>query len=164
MTRWYAGASGVALVTFISACGGLAETGLSSLCGSEEAVVVRVLDGDTIELEDGNKVRYLHVDTPEIAHNGVEQDQCFAQEAKLLNEALVQGKTVQLEYDLNCADRFGRTLAFVSVEGRMVNKILIERGYGELAIYEPNTAREEEFKALEEEARETQAGLWGACQ
>ena len=46
----------------------------------------------------------------------------------------------------------------------MVNKILIERGYGELAIYEPNTAREAEFKALEEEARETQAGLWGACQ
>ena len=164
MTRWYAGALGVALVSLISACGGLGETGLSSLCGSEEAVVARVLDGDTVELEDGKKIRYLHIDTPEIAHNGVEQDQCFAQEARQLNQELVQGKTVQLEYDLNCADRFGRTLAFVSVEGRMVNQILIERGYAELAIYAPNVALEDEFKALEEQARETQAGLWGACQ
>jgi micrococcal nuclease len=164
MTRWYAGALGVALVSLISACGGLGQTGLNSLCGSEEAVVARVLDGDTVELEDGKKIRYLHVDTPEIAHNGVEQDQCFAQEARQLNQELVEGKTVQLEYDLNCADRFGRTLAFVSVEGRMVNQILIERGYAELAIFEPNVALEDEFKALEEQARETQAGLWGACQ
>ena len=163
MTGWYAGALG-ALVALMSACGGLGETELSSLCGSEKAVVARVLDGDTVELEDGKKIRYLHVDTPELAHNSVEQDQCFAREARQLNEDLVQGKTVQLEYDLNCADRFGRTLAFVTVEGRMVNKILIERGYAELLIVEPNTAREDEFKALEEEARETLAGLWGACQ
>ena len=47
MTGWYAGALG-ALVALMSACGGLGDTGLSSLCGSEEAVVARIKDLESV--------------------------------------------------------------------------------------------------------------------
>ena len=46
----------------------------------------------------------------------------------------------------------------------MINKVLIERGYGELMIILPNNKYEEEFEVLEEEARENRAGIWGLCQ
>ena len=72
-------------------------------------------------------------------------------------------KVVNLEYDLNCFDRFKRTLAFVSIEDRMINKILVERGYGELMIISPNVKHQEEFELLEEKARDTDAGIWGRC-
>ena len=147
----------------VSACG-TARLAPSSVCGAQEGKVVRVLDGDTIELEEGTTVRYLHVDTPEISRDDTEDDECFALEAKRLNEELVLGKTVQLEYDINCTDAYARSLAFVTVNGRMVNRTLIERGYGELIIMAPNRSREAEFIALEQEARDNKAGIWGACE
>lgn len=153
----------VPAVVMAGACGSV-RLSPSSACGSEEAKVVRVLDGDTIELEDGSTVRYLHVDTPELAQNEDDEDECFAGYAKQLNEELVLGRVVRLEYDLNCTDAYARTLAFVSVDNRMVNKTLIERGYGKLLIMPPNLSREAEFVALEKQARENAAGIWGACQ
>ena len=152
-----------ALVVLVSACG-TARFAPTSVCGPQEGVVTRVLDGDTIELDDGTTIRYLHVDTPEIARYESEEDECFALEAKRLNEELVLGQTVRLEYDMNCTDAYARTLAFVIARDRMVNRILIERGYGELLIMKPNLSRESEFIALEKQARDNNAGLWGACQ
>ena len=151
----------------INGCGGNEfneALGATEPCGSPTGLVVRILDGDTVELKDGRKIRYLHVDTPEISRSESKESDCFGDEAKKLNTELVLNKTIDLEYDLNCYDRFSRTLAFVSVDGRMINKILIERGYGELMIILPNNKYEEEFEALQEEARETRAGIWGICQ
>jgi len=162
MSCWKIGALS-ALVVLVSACG-TDRFAPTSVCGAQQGVVTRVLDGDTIELEDGTTIRYLHVDTPEMANNSVEEDECFALEAKRLNEELVLGQEVRIEYDLNCTDAYARSLAFVTARNRMVNRILIERGYGELLIMEPNLSREGEFIALEKEARENNAGLWGACQ
>ena len=135
-----------------------------SRCGDSRGKVTRVLDGDTVELENGTKIRYLHVDTPELSQGVEEPHQCMGDEARVLNETLVLEKTVSLEYDFNCVDGYGRTLAFVSVEGRSVNETLIERGYAELLIREPNVAREETYRALEAAAQEAKAGIWGACQ
>lgn len=135
----------------------------ASRCGARTGVVLRVLDGDTIELESGVIVRYLLVDAPEIAHSASEVAECFGDEAKQANSQLVIGAKVELEYDVACEDRFGRTLAHVSVGDRMVNRTLIERGYARVLVIPPNDRYAEEFEALEAAAESRNAGLWGAC-
>ena len=153
--------------TSVSGCGNDSCESLNDVedfvCGKSTGLVTRIIDGDTVELKDGRKIRYLHVNTPEISRSESGEDECFSQQAKEINRQLVLDKVVNLEYDLNCFDRFKRTLAFVSIEDRMINKILVERGYGELMIISPNVKHQEEFELLEEKARDTDAGIWGRC-
>jgi micrococcal nuclease len=141
----------LATLALATACGG-------DRCGETEAKVARVIDGDTIELESGVRIRYLLVDTPEIPGD------CFAEEAKQFNSALVLGKTVRLSYDQECTDRFGRSLAYVTVGGQEVNSLLVERGYACVLFIPPDGAsRADELKALELEAKNAHRGLWSAC-
>lgn len=133
----------------------------SERCGPSTAVVARVLDGDTIELESGERVRYLLIDTPEVS-GSVE---CFGLEAKELNTDLVLGKTVSLRYDAECTDRFDRLLAYVSLGGRSINTLLLERGYACVLFIPPNGSdRIEEYNQLESAAKAQDKGLWGACE
>ena len=135
----------------------------SSACGPERDVVARVIDGDTVELASGAIVRYLLVDTPESV-NGA--DDCFGHEAAAFDRTLVEGREVTLAYDdAACTDRYGRLLAYVTVDGREVNALLVERGYA-CVLYRPpaGTARHEAFEALERRARAGRRGLWGACE
>ena|SRR5947209_10246303 len=141
----------LATLALAAACGG-------DRCGETEAVVARVIDGDTIELESGVRVRYLLVDTPEIRRD------CFAEDAKRFNSALVLGKTVRLQYDARCTDDFGRSLAFVSVDGQQVSSLLVQSGYACVLFIPPDGAsRVVELDALEREARNARRGLWSAC-
>ena len=134
-------------------------------CGPSEGVVARVLDGDTIELESGEKIRYLMVDTPEISHNSSEVAECFADEAKQFNEDLVAGQTVSLVYDIECTDRYDRLLAYVSIGDREINALLVERGFACVLHIPPNGAdRKTEFQTLENLAKQDNRGLWGACE
>lgn len=127
-------------------------------CGETEAKVARVIDGDTIELESGVRVRYLLVDTPEISRD------CFAEIGKSFNSEMVLGKTVRLTYEERCTDVFGRSLAYVSVDGQEVNALLVQRGYGCVLFIPPDgTSRVDEFDALEREAKDAHRGLWSAC-
>ena len=131
-----------------------------SPCGESEAKVTRIVDGDTIELEGGVKIRYLLVDTPEIS-GGAE---CFGDNARQMNSDLVLGKTVELHYDVQCTDNFGRTLAYVTVDGQEVNSLMVLRGYACVLHISPNgDARVEEFEALQLDAKNARRGLWGAC-
>ena len=140
--------------------GAACDSGGSSECGPTGGTVARVIDGDTIELESGDTIRYLMVDTPE----NTTSVECYGPEATAFNADLVEGKDVDIEYDTECTDRFDRTLAYVSVDGREVNSLLVERGFGCVLYIPPNgTEREEEFDALEETARSESRGLWGAC-
>jgi len=117
------------------------------------------LDGDTIELASGERVRYLLVDTPERG-----SDECWAAEAREFNRQLVEGRDVTLAYDLECEDTYGRLLAYVNVDRRNVNALLVERGYA-CALFIPPNGREhaEEMSALEDRARDKSLGMWGAC-
>jgi micrococcal nuclease len=137
--------------------------GGGSTCGPSSGVVERVIDGDTIELATGEKIRYLLVDTPESVNGATD---CFGHEAATFNTTLVEGKTVSLAYDeAGCEDRFGRTLAYVTVEGREVNTLLVERGYGCVLYIPPaGESRRDEFEAIEAQARAEQRGVWGACE
>ncbi len=130
-----------------------------------EADVMRVIDGDTIEVEVGGKtedVRYIGIDTPESAIPG-EPVECFGKEAAAANERLVDGETVRLVFDAERRDHYGRLLAYVYAEETFVNGSLVERGFATTLEIEPNTARAEQLGRLEAEAGREGAGLWGAC-
>lgn len=130
-------------------------------CGPARALVLRVIDGDTLELADGNRVRYLLVDTPE-ATNG--HDECYGAEAREYNRTLVEQREVELHYDKVCRDRFGRLLAWVTVSGQDVNERLISDGYACVLHISPNgDDRVAHFRALQRDAELWQRGLWGAC-
>lgn len=131
-----------------------------SRCGPTSAVVANVVDGDTIDLDSGERVRYLMVDTPELS-----SDDCYADEALELNRQLVLGQEVSLYYDVECEDRFGRLLAYVYVGANEINTVMVERGYAcQLHIPPNGEARRDEFVGLETRARNEQRGMWGQCE
>ena len=135
--------------------------GDGSECGAISAVVTRIIDGDTVELDTGETIRYLMVNTPETTGG---KNECYGQNAVTFNTDLVLNKEVELDYDTECTDRFGRTLAYVTVGGTEVNTLMIERGYACLLHISPNgDDRAAEFKALETAAKTAKRGLWGAC-
>ncbi len=136
----------------------------ASQADSATVQVVRVIDGDTIQVccvfGDRVTVRYVGVDTPETHHpmKGVEH---FGMEAAEANRKLVDGKTVRLEFDVQQLYRYGRTLAYVYLEdGTFVNAWLVENGYAMVMTVPPNVKYEGLFRKLQREARETGRGLW----
>lgn len=132
------------------------------LCGPSRAEVAKVIDGDTILLTTGEKVRYLMIDTPEIT-NG--KHDCYGQDARDYNASLVLGQEIELTYDVECKDVYGRLLAYVEAPDGEVNTLLVERGYACVLYLPPNgEERADEFMNLELEARQSGEGLWGACQ
>jgi micrococcal nuclease len=145
----------------LAACGS-ADEAATSPCGPTHVTVDRVIDGDTIVLTTGERVRYLNIDANEIT-NG--HDDCWGDEARTLNESLVAGQEVDLAFDEQCTDVYGRLLAYVTVADREVNSLLVERGYA-CSLYIPpdGAARRLEFQALEAQAKAARAGMWGACQ
>jgi hypothetical protein len=94
--------------------------------------VKRVVDGDTIVLADGRRVRYLGINTPE-------RGEPFWREARDYNERKVRGKLITLEFGQVKEDTYGRTLAYCSVGGEMVNAQLLKAGLAHLFVLEPIT-------------------------
>ena len=138
-----------------------------ALAGGQEFVKVkRVIDGDTIMLESGERVRLIGVDTPETVRPKTPVEQ-FGKEASAFTGRMVEGKRVRLEYDPanavrghkdNTSQR--RTLAYVFLEdGTLLNAEIIRQGYG-YALTRFPFSRMEEFRRLEREARDRRRGLW----
>jgi micrococcal nuclease len=122
---------------------------------------VRVVDGDTLELDGGERVRLIGVDTPETV-DPRRPVQYFGKEASAFTRRLAQGKTVRLEFDQDTQDRYGRTLAYVYLpDGAFLNAEIIRQGYGHAYTRFP-FRYQAEFLALEREAREQGRGLWAA--
>jgi micrococcal nuclease len=119
----------------------------------ETATVAKVVDGDTVELRDGRRVRYIGINTPE-------RDQPYYQEATEANRQLVDGKDIQLEFDQETFDKYGRTLAYIWIDGVMANLEIVRRGFANTFTVPPNVKYDEEFRQAEREAREAGRGLW----
>ena len=121
---------------------------------NENAVLVtRVIDGDTIEIEGGHRVRYIGINTPE-------RGKPYYGEALNANRNLVEGKKVRLEKDVEDKDKYGRLLRYVWVDNTMVNAELIRLGYAYSYSYPPNVKHQMHLLQLEKEAREHKQGLW----
>jgi len=127
-----------------------------------EALAIRVVDGDTIEVEiegERYKVRYIGIDTPEL-HHPTKPVGYYAQEAYEKNRELVEGQTVFLEKDVSETDRYGRLLRYVYMGDVFVNAYLVQHGYAQISTYPPDVKYQERFLELQREAREAGRGLW----
>jgi micrococcal nuclease len=126
--------------------------------------VKRVIDGDTIELVNGEMVRYLGIDAPEMRRKvhgrWIESSEPYAAEATALNRRLVEGQPVRLELDRESRDRYHRLLAYVFVKDHLVNAELISSGYVQVRLHPPNLRYAELFMKLQAEALAHHRGLW----
>lgn len=134
----------------------------SSTQNTTIAKVTRVIDGDTIEIEGGKKLRYIGIDTPETV-DPRKPVQCFGKEASNKNKELVLGKTVRLEKDVSETDKYGRLLRYVWVGETFVNDYLVRQGYAHSSTFPPDIKYQEQFRLAETEAREQNLGLWSSC-
>src|SRR5437867_1530557 len=138
----------------------------SVVTSCEFEFVQRVVDGDTLVLGTGERVRLIGVNTPETVHpkKAVE---AFGNEASAFTKRMVEGKLVRLEFDPLSSrrndgkDRYSRTLAYVFLQdGTHLNAEIIRQGYGFAVSSSPPLQYQNEFRRLEQEAREQRRGLW----
>lgn len=143
--------------------------------GYEEAVVLRAVDGDTIEVDvtarvegpgageaavgETYDVRLLGIDTPESV-SPREPVECFGREAAAATAALLEEATVRLVKDVEERDGFDRLLRYVYVGAELANARLVANGYAHAYTYPPNVRWSELFVRLQREAREGHRGLW----
>jgi micrococcal nuclease len=127
----------------------------------QNAVVARVVDGDTIELVGGQRVRLVQIDTPE------KRVECYGDEASALTQRLIPAGThVRIEQDpkLDQIDRFGRKLAYVWKGDEDVNVALVRNGAAGVWFFDGRRGRyAAELLNAAAEARAGNSGLWGAC-
>jgi len=134
-----------------------------ALAAGLEGTVVRVVDGDTIHVRVGarvEKVRYIGVNTPEV-HHPTKGEEPGGREAACVNRDLVAGRQARLELDAQTHDRYGRLLAYVWVDGAMINAELVRLGYAQVMTIPPNVRHQALFLRLQREARAAGRGLWG---
>lgn len=130
--------------------------------------VDRVVDGDTAKVfyEDGSReseyVRYIGIDTPESVQPCAPVE-CFGDDSKDFNASLIEGRRMKMVFDEEQRDRYGRLLAYVYVDGRMINAEMLRRGYATTLEISPNTSKADQFSRLEDDARDAGHGLWSAC-
>ncbi|WP_400163975.1 thermonuclease family protein [Brevibacillus sp. TJ4] len=128
--------------------------------GEMVATVKRVIDGDTVELENGERVRLIGVDTPETVkpNSPVEP---YGKEASEYTKKQLTGQTVTLRFDVEPRDKYDRLLAYVYLpDGTFYNEQLVREGYARIMTIPPNVAYADLFLEAEREARENDRGLW----
>jgi len=138
-----------------------------------DIAVRRVIDGDTLELENSERLRLIGIDTPEMHESQklyrdsrrTRQDlrtiQALGRRAYAFTKKLIEGKRVSLEFDLQRQDRYKRLLAYVYLkDGTFVNAEIIKQGYASVMTVPPNVKYADLFLGLYQEARNNKRGLW----
>lgn len=139
----------------------------------DDIMVRRVVDGDTLELENGERVRLIGIDTPEVhvseklykdsrrTGRDIAQIQELGRRSSEFTKGLVEGKRVSLEFDVEKYDRYKRLLAYVYLkDGTFVNAEIVKAGYASLLTIPPDVKYADLFRQLYQEARENKRGLW----
>lgn len=134
----------------------------------EEVTVQRVVDGDTVKLSNGRRVRLIGVNTPESTTRTEE----YGKEASNYTTSKLTGKQVWLQKDVSEKDRYDRYLRIIwtdipinvmnenEIRTKMFNADLVINGYAEPSTYPPDVKYSEYFVAFAREAREKNTGLW----
>lgn len=148
------------------------ESVLSVQTDSQKFFVTKVIDGDTIEIANGERVRLIGIDTPESRVNqktqrdslrsgqDVQSIAIIGKEATNYMKALLEKKTVRLEFDVTQRDKYGRLLAYVYLDDLFVNAEIVRAGYASLMTIPPNVKYSSLFQSLYREARTQRRGLW----
>ncbi|MDP2860117.1 MAG: thermonuclease family protein [bacterium] len=175
----------IVLMVLISSCaafaGGvfLTDNGIKAVIpfgGSSDynkILVAKIIDGDTLCLENGERVRLTGVDTPESKVNAkLKRDSkrtskdyetiiTTGREAAEFTKKLANGKRVRLEFDVEKRDKYNRLLAYVYLpDGKMLNAEIVKAGYAQVMTVPPNVMHQDLFLKLQQEARENKRGLW----
>ncbi len=117
----------------------------------EKNTLVRVVDGDTIELEDNKVVRLLGINTPE-------KNMPYSELGKNFLQQFV-GKTIYTQRDKEDTDKYGRKLRYIFYEDRLLNLEIIENGFAN-AYMTKGLIYEQEFLNAENQARDFESGIW----
>jgi micrococcal nuclease len=138
-----------------------------------DILVTRVVDGDTLQLESGERLRLIGIDTPEMHESDklYRDSQRTKQDIQTIKELgrrayaftrdLVEGKRVSLEFDVEKHDKYGRVLAYVYLkDNTFVNAEIVKQGYASLMSIPPNVKYADAFLKLYRQARENNRGLW----
>jgi len=120
----------------------------------ETGLAEKAIDGDTILLQSGERVRLIGLDAPE------KGEKCWDRARERLN-GLVAGKRIVMERDFSERDKYGRLVRFVYVNGFFVNLAIVEEGLAEAFEFEPDNSRSKEFEEAEARASEKGGCLWG---
>jgi micrococcal nuclease len=141
----------------------------TKIASTEAFFVTKVIDGDTIVLENGQKVRYIGIDTPEL-HHPKKEVECFSHQAYEKNKELVLGKKVFLQKDISEKDKYNRLLRYVFLDEKMstdeasfVNLYLVKNGFAFAATFPPDVKYANLFLTAQNEARQKNLGLWQKC-
>ncbi|MGD9014808.1 MAG: thermonuclease family protein [Candidatus Omnitrophota bacterium] len=161
----------ILVLVIFAVCGG---------CRTEQArynynhiLVRKVVDGDTLVLASGERVRLIGIDTPEMhvsdklyrqaqqSKTDIQTIMSLGNQAYKFTRDLVEGKRVRLEFDVERFDKYGRWLAYVYLQdGTFVNAKIIQEGYASLLTIPPNVKYAALFRELYKQARENERGLW----
>lgn len=118
-----------------------------------EHVARYIIDGDTIELEDGSRARLIGIDAPE-------KDEFYYKEAKDKLTEMLLDKKVNLEKDISDFDVYGRQLRYIFLDGDFINLEMVKAGYAEAVEYLPDVKYQSELSNAENEARNQKIGIW----
>ncbi|MGD9855683.1 MAG: thermonuclease family protein [Planctomycetaceae bacterium] len=127
--------------------------------------VARVVDGDTLLLESGHRVRLIGVDTPETKHPDRPAEPLGPEASRFTSELIGEGEgEVRLEFDRERRDQYRRLLAYVFLpDGRLLNEEIIRAGLSEAKTYFPfRSDRQRQFTAAEAAAKAEHLGIWAA--
>jgi micrococcal nuclease len=149
-------------------------SGADGLPAGANAIVTKVLDGDTIDVEIAGRderVRLIGIDTPEIAHpafdgRAANDVECYGEEAQRYTEGLLAvGSGVRLERDIVARDDYGRLLAYVyrAADGALANYEIVRHGFATPLTIAPNTHFTALFVDAARRADRDDVGLWAAC-
>jgi micrococcal nuclease len=132
----------------------------ASASAAKRVKVARVADGDTVELGDGRRVRYIGLNAPEINHE-LNTAEPFGFEARACNAALVGSMGIRLEFDVERYDAYGRTLAYVFLTDQtLVNEKLLQEGLAYCLYKMPNVKYADRLLKAQREAMQARRGIW----
>lgn len=131
---------------------------LTALADSFE--IATVIDGDTLHLRDGRKVRILAIDAPELNPDNPLPAEPFALEAKNHLEKLTQNKKCHLTYGGRRSDRHGRILAHLWCDDQLISRLMVKEGLARVYSFADNTNHVKELLILENQARTHNKALW----
>ena len=128
---------------------------------SDQGIIKQVIDGDTVHLTDGRKIRMLGINTPEIDHRHGNSEPFAIEARKYLLSLVPPGTRVKLQLDQQRHDRYQRLLAHLqTTDHRNPGKLLLEQGLATLLVIPPNTASAACYGKAQQQARQQQLGIW----
>jgi len=126
---------------------------IDAIENNEITTAKRVIDGDTLVLEDDTKIRLIGIDTKE------RSEESYKEASSSLAE-LTLGKKLYLTEDITDKDKYGRSLRYIFTEDTFVNAEQVRRGWAKSYRYEPDTYYSDLFDCLETEAKQNGISVW----